>query len=224
MNLLSTAFLSGLTFKKAFDSIYMNFLYKVMERMGLPRKFVSIVKAMDCNASAKIIINGATSRKVKVQRGARQGDPLSMDKFVIALNPLLIALHNSDSIFKYLSKSNREFLTLAKADDLTVVTNSFSSLLHIKHLVSRFGEASGLEMNLDKTKGFFFNNQNAHTINNLPSNHWNVNWFILGIPFGSEPYVNQYWYEKYCDFDKEVSYFQSYKFLTFQAKSLISKS
>ena len=192
--------------------------------MGFPRKFVAMVKAIDCNASAKIVINGATTRRVKVKRGTRQGDPLSMDKFMIALNPLLYALHNNEFIFKYVSRSNREFLTLAKADDLTLVTNSLSSLLHAKNVLIRFGEASGLEMNLDKTKGFFFNNQNVHTIDNLPFNHWNENCVILGIPFGSELYIENYWQEKYCEFEKEVSYFQSFNYLTLQAKALISKS
>ena len=151
------SFLVRVDFKKAFDSIDMGFLYKIMEKMGFPCKFINLIKAMDSNVSAQVVINGAKSEKIKVLRGTRQGDPLSLDKFVIALNPLIKALHNDELITGFISNSHREFLTLAKTDDLTVVTNRLSSLLQIKHMVQRYKEASGLEVNMEKTKGFFFN-------------------------------------------------------------------
>ena len=157
-------------------------------------------------------------------RGTRQGDPLSLDKFVIALNPLIKALHNDELITGFISNNHREFLTLAKADDLTVVTNRLSSLLQIKHMVQRYKEASGLEVNMEKTKGFFFNKQNVHQLASLPFDHWNENCVILGIPYGSDRFVQDFWHQKYLDFEKEVNYFQSYSFLTLQAKCLISKS
>ena len=218
------SFLVRVDFKKAFDSIDLDYLYKVMEKMGLPSKFIAMVKAVDEDVKAQVLINGAKSRKFNIKRGTRQGDPLSMDKFMIALDPLLRALHNNSMIRKYTSKSNKQFLTLAKADDLTVVTNYLSSLIHVKHVINRFEKASGLEVNLDKTKGFFINKQNCHNVCNLPFNHWNQNTVILGIPYGSDAFVSSYWNEKYDEFNAEVGYFQSYTYLTFQAKSIISKS
>ena len=218
------SFLVGIDFRKAFDSIITDFLYRVLEKMGLPLKFIALMKAIDVNASAKVIINGAVSKKFKIRRGTRQGDPLSMDKFIIALNPLIIALHSNEMIQKYRSNSNQEFLTLAKADDLTVVVNHLSSLLHIRHVVMRFQLASGLEINFDKTKGLFFNKQNVHSIGRLPFNHWNEDMVILGIPFGQDKFIDEYWKGKYDMFVREANYFQSYKYLTLQAKSIISKS
>ena len=35
------SFLLAVDFRKAFDSIIMDFLYKVMEKMGLPKKFIN---------------------------------------------------------------------------------------------------------------------------------------------------------------------------------------
>ena len=218
------SFLVRVDFKKAFDSIDMKFLYLVMEKMGFPCKFINLIKAMDCNVFAQVVINGAKSKKFRVQKGTRQGDPLSLDKFIIALNPLLEALHKNDLVSGFISNSHREFLTLAKADDLTVVTNRLSSLLQIKNTLERYQEASGLEMNVAKTKGFFFNKQNIHQLENLPFEHWNENCIILGIPYGSDKFIEDFWREKFLEFEKEVRYFQSYNFLTLQAKSIISKS
>ena len=220
----SDSFLVRIDFKKAFDSIDMGFLYRVMQKMGIPLKFISMIKAMDSNVFAKVMINGAKSKKIKVKKGTRQGDPLSMDKFIIALNPLILALHQNKFITKYISKSNKEFLTLAKADDLTVVTGKMSSLLHVKHTIMRFKEASGLTINLDKTKGFFFNKQNVHQVAHLPFTHWNEDSIILGIPFGSHVFVENFWKEKYSTFEQEAKFFQSFEYLTLQAKALLSKS
>ena len=79
-------------------------------------------------------------------------------------------------------------------------------------------------MNLAKTKGFFFNKQNIHTFQHLPFEKWNENMIILGLPYGTENFVKQKWQEKFNDFDKDTTYFQSYGFLTLQAKAIISKS
>ena len=60
----------------------------------------------------------------------------------------------------------------------------------------RFQLASGLEMNLDKTKGLFFNKTNSHKIENLPFNNWNKNLVILGVPYGSSKFIKDFWVEK----------------------------
>jgi len=184
------AYLVRVDFQKAFDSIEMNYLYAVMKKMGLPSKFINIIKSIDSNLSAKIVINGKRSKLVNIRRGTRQGDPLSMDKFTVAVDPLIVVLNNHEMITKYMSKSNKEFLTLVSADDMTVVTNSLTSLLHIKSIADKFSKVSGLVVNSDKTKGFFFNNQNIwSSTHHLPFNHWNENLVILGIPYGSQNYV-----------------------------------
>ena len=183
-----------------------------------------MVRAIDDNASANLVINGAKSKRIRIKAGTRQGDPLSMDKFIIALNPLLIALDKNQNITKYVSKSNKEFLSLAEADDLTLFTNHLTSLLYMKRELDKFKEASGLQINLNKTKGVFFNKRNVIRIQDLPFDHWNQNMVILGIPYGNNEYLTHMWQEKFSDLDNEITYFQSFKYLTFQAKAIISKS
>ena len=158
------SFMIRIDFAKAFDSIDMGFLYKVMEKMGILRKFIALVKAMDSDVSAKVLVNGAESKSFKVGRGTRQGDPLSLDKYIIASNPLLCALEKNRLITKYISKSNREFSTLAKADDLTFFTCHLSSIYQMKNTIMKFKKASGLAVNMDKTKGFFFDKQKVYQL------------------------------------------------------------
>ena len=192
-----------------------------MEKMGLPKKFINLIKLIDIGATAKIIINGAISKETDIERGSRQGDTLSMTKFSIAVNPLIIALNKNENITKYRSFCNRKFLTLVKADNLTIVVHHIVSLFHVRHVIMRFQLASGLEMNLAKTKGIFFNKTNMHDIQNLPFNIWNENMVILGIPFGTDRYIKEFWLDRYNSFAKEVSYFQSFSYLTLQATKLL---
>ena len=101
---------------------------------------------------------------------------------MIAIHPLIVALNIDEMIKKFRSCTGKKILTLVKADDLTVLVSTLSSLLHVRHLVMRFSLCSGLEMNLKKTKGLFFNKCGILDVDNLPFNTWNQNMIILGIP------------------------------------------
>ena len=107
-----------------------------------------------------------------------------MDKFTVAVDPLIVVLNNHEMITKYKSKSNKEFLTLVSADDMTVVTNSLTSLLHVKSVADKFPKVNGLVRVF-----LFFENQNIwSSINHLPFNHWNENLVILRIQYSSQKY------------------------------------
>ena len=218
------SFLLAVDFRKAFDSIFPHFLYQVMDKMGFPAKFIDLITLFDTDATANVLINGALSEIIDIKRGSRQGDPLSMDKFIMAMDPLLRALNQNANITKYKSFCSQEFLTLAKADDLNVVVHFLTSLFYVRHDIMRFQLASGLEMNVNKTKGLFFNKSNMHSVHNLPFNTWNEDIVILGIPYGSKQFIKKFWDEKYLSFAKETSFFQSYNYMTLQAKTIISKS
>ena len=172
------SFMTRIDFRKAFDCINFNYLYMVMEKMGLLSKLNAMIRSTDTNISAKIIIYGGKSQRVPIKRGTRQGDPLSVDKFIIALNPLLNALDQNNFIHKYISLSNNSFLSLANADDLTMVTNSLSFLWHTNNVFESFASVSGLNINMDNTFGFFFNK--FKTIEIRPPRHF-LNFIITNM-------------------------------------------
>ena len=47
---------------------------------------------------------------------------------------------------------------------------------------------------------------------------------ILGIPFGTDEFIKNFWEQKLDDFKKEVNFFKSFHYHTLQAKAVISKS
>ena len=67
---LYDSFFISFDFTKAFDSINQNFLFKVLERMNFPTKFINVIKSIYKNASSNIMVNGCKTDPIKLDRGS----------------------------------------------------------------------------------------------------------------------------------------------------------
>ena len=218
------AFFVSLDFKAAFDKVKHVFLYRVLERSGFPTCFINVVKALYANAKSIIYVNGYKSKKINIDCGIRQGCNFSRDLFTLALNPLICFLNNNSMIQKYKSVSTAEYLTLCYTDDCNFVTSSLSSLLNCFYYIEKYGEAAGLELNLGKSKGVFFNKKNVLDVEHLPGIQWVSRLKILGIHYGPTAYVNTQWMSKLKELKEEISFFQKAHRNTLQDKAILSKS
>ena len=59
------------------------FLYKTMDQMGFSNTFINVIKSLYENNTSMIINNGFLSSLVNLQKGLRQGRPLSLPLYVI---------------------------------------------------------------------------------------------------------------------------------------------
>ncbi len=84
--------------EKAFDRIEHNYIEKVLEKFGFGEKFRTWTKILYNEITARIQVNGANTEKFDIQRSVRQGCPLSMLLYVIAIEILSIKIRNNKDI------------------------------------------------------------------------------------------------------------------------------
>ena len=87
-----------LNFQKAFDSVEWDFILECLESFNFGPEFVGWVKTFYKNIQSCIINNSAISDLFTLDRGIRQGDPLSPYLFVLAAEALAIAVRQNVAI------------------------------------------------------------------------------------------------------------------------------
>ena len=83
-------FLIAIDQDKAFDKMDRSFLFKVLKKLNLGENFIRAIKQTMKNAQSLIINNGYMSKPFKIERGVRQGDPISLMLYCIAVEALAL--------------------------------------------------------------------------------------------------------------------------------------
>ena len=83
-------FMAALDVEKAFDRVHHADIFAALIRSGVSPRMVATLRDLYSNLHAKVFLwAGAESRNIPVQRGVRQGDPLSTLLFNLVLNGVL---------------------------------------------------------------------------------------------------------------------------------------
>ena len=78
--------------EKAFDKIQQPFMLKTLNKLGIDRTYLKVIKAMYDKPTANIILNGKKLKAFPLKSGTRQGCPLSPLLFNIVLEVLARAI------------------------------------------------------------------------------------------------------------------------------------
>ena len=141
-------------FQKAFDSIEWDFLFKCIEAFNFGSDFLRWVKLFYNNVQSCIMNNGIISKSFQLERGVRQGDPLSPYLFIVAVETLAIAIRQNPAI-KGITIGKEETKLLQYADDTTAVLADTNSATVLFQLLDLFKNISGLKINSTKTEGLW---------------------------------------------------------------------
>lgn len=85
---IPTLFLK-LDFEKAFDRVEHNYIFVILEKIGLGGTFLMLVKGLLTGAISKVHVNGRFTVEIKISHGVRQGGPLSPLIFTLTTQPLM---------------------------------------------------------------------------------------------------------------------------------------
>jgi hypothetical protein len=185
-----------LDLSKAFDRANWKYLRAVLDSFGFDQGWINWILNLTSSAFFSILVNGVPSQPFSPSRGIRQGDPLSPFLFVLMAEGLGryikaavlegslkgLPLHNIQP-----APSHSQFVD----DTLLLNSPTAREAIKLNSILSDFSEASGMVLNLDKSKIFFFNTPSCIQIHisrllgiprsSLPSNY-------LGVPLGWNDY------------------------------------
>ncbi|GKD51406.1 putative RNA-directed DNA polymerase [Tanacetum coccineum] len=204
-------------FEKAFDSLSWDFLFSILEQMGFSYKWRLWIRSCLNSAFASVLVNGSPTKEFKIERGLRQGDPLSPFLFILAVEALNVALleASNSNIFKgvKVGKDSVHVSHLQFADDALILGEwSRSNAMNLSRILTCFHLSSGLKVNFNKSKLYGIGVSNvelnslASTIGCLASQFPCI---YLGLPIGANMSRCNHWSPLVERFHKRLSNWKS---------------
>jgi exonuclease III len=141
--------------EKAFDKVKHDYLYRVLERIGLGEPFLKRIKTLYCGAVCMAKVVNCISAPFNFCVGIRQGCPLSGQLYSLAFEPLLRKLKAELCPITVGREIQSNITASVYADDINVFIkrdSDFNTVLSAFHVYARI---SGAKLNLKKSRGLW---------------------------------------------------------------------
>jgi len=215
-------------FEKAYDSLSREYIFDCLKLFGFGSSLMKWIKTLLNKSLARVNQNGYLTRPFMVERGCRQGDPVSAFLFVIGAQILNNLSHGNKDI-KGITINNNEYLIAQFADDTEYfLDGSEESLKAALETLKRFERMSGLKVNVDKTRIIWIGSVRQSQRKLCPGYNldWNQGVFrALGVIFSTEtdstPEMN---YKGILNKIKRIFGMWKRRSLTLQGKTTVIKT
>jgi len=129
-------------FKKAYDLVRREVLYKIILEFGIPRKLVRLIKMSLTETYSRVWVGKNVSDRFLIRNGLKQGDALSQLLFNFALEYDIRRVQvNQDGL-----KLNGTHQLLAYADDVNILGGSIHALKENTEALVAATRETGLEV------------------------------------------------------------------------------
>ena len=137
-------------FEKAFDTLDHNFIFNCLKHFNFGNNLIQWIELFYTNPQNAIINNGHMTDFFRVERGVRQGCPLSPYIFIICLELLSFEIANNENI-KGIKLEGEEIRRTLFADDATFCTDGTEKAFYnLIKVLDNFSYVSGLKLNSTK--------------------------------------------------------------------------
>jgi hypothetical protein len=177
-----------LDFRKAFDTVSWDYLLRVLQIRGFPRKWISWIHMLTSSAKTTILLNGISGPWIQIRRGLRQGDPFSPLLFLIIVDILqkVIQGFSREGRLNHLLVLDLSCPVIQYVDDTLIIFQRDMHQAHLlKEILDAFSLTTGLSINYDKSTLVSINLDNeeqTQIANILGFPHSLLSQTYLGIP------------------------------------------
>ena len=181
--------LLNIDFEKAFDSVNWTFMFKVLHSFGFQEEICRWIRTFYQNIKSCVIVNGQVSSWFPIERGCRQGDPLSPYLFILCAEVLATLIRENKNICGIQINGVEHKLSQYADDTEFLLAGDRRSFETCIDVVEYFGKISGLKINPSKTSAIWLGSRK-----NSPQKYmehlgleWNPPKFkVLGIWFTND--------------------------------------
>lgn len=154
--------------EKAFDRVNWFFLISTLRKFGFEESFIEWIKILYTTPTATVITNGITSPRFTLQRGSRQGCPLSPYLFTLFIEPLAASIRQNNLIAGIQTPTSHHKISLYADDILLFLENPQISLNETIRLIDTFSEISDYSINWQKSSILSLHNNSWDVATNPP--------------------------------------------------------
>jgi hypothetical protein len=149
-------FILKVDFEKAYDSVDWSFLDYMLRRFGFSGKWRSWIRTCVFGGSMSVLVNGSPTEEINIQRGLKQGDPLTPFLFLLVAEGLGGMLNRAVELNRFggfrIANGGMVVSHLQYADDtLCIGEPSIENLWTLKAILRGFEMVSGLKVNFWKS-------------------------------------------------------------------------
>ena len=132
-------------------------MIKTLQKMGIERTYLNILKAIYDKPTANIILNGEKLKAFPLRSGTRKWYPLSPLLFIIVLEVLATTIREEKEIKGI--QIRKEIKWSLFADDMILyIENPKDSIRKLLELISEYSKVAGYKINTQKSLTFLYTN------------------------------------------------------------------
>ena len=209
--------------EKAFDRVDRTFLSNVLVKFGFGPIFQKWISVLYDHATMRVLVNGFLTEGIPLERGVKQGDPLSPLLYILCAEVLASNIRAEKKIQGFLlpGASGQQFKIRQYADDSTCFVKNLYSLSALFSILTRYELGTGAKLNFSKTEAMWLGAWRSSTDQPLGLT-WVSKMKILGVWYsnGLVDVVQDNWQTKLNKLEKNLNLWKT-RSLSFTGKALI---
>ena len=135
-------------YEKAFDSIEHFAIIEALRNININDIYVELLQNIYKEATARIHIDNHVSEKFEIERGVRQGDPISPKLFTAAIEDIF----KLSDLQKGINIDGEQLKDLRFADDVALCTEDTKQMERNLNILNANSKKVGLKIHKEKTK------------------------------------------------------------------------